>query len=71
MFERIKQFIRAVRTAMIPANKIEELTGAAPLYDSVMQTHIALWRSMYMDNAEWLGKHGNRTVQSCGLPAAI
>lgn len=71
MFERIKQFIRAVRTAMIPANKIEELTGAAPLYDSVMQTHIALWRNMYMDNAEWLGKHGNRTVQSCGLPAAI
>ena len=40
---------------MIPANKIEELTGATAVYDSTMQSNIDLWRRMYMDDAEWLG----------------
>ena len=56
---------------MIPANKIEELTGATAVYDSTMQSNIDLWRRMYMDDAEWLGQHGNRNVTSCGLPSAI
>ena len=71
MFERLKQLIKAVRQAMIPANKIEELTGATAVYDSTMQSNIDLWRRMYMDDAEWLGQHGNRNVTSCGLPSAI
>ena len=54
MFERLKQLIKAVRQAMIPANKIEELTGATAVYDSTMQSNIDLWRRMYMDDAEWL-----------------
>ena len=49
---------------MIPANKIEELTGATAVYDSTMQSNIDLWRRMYMDDAEWLGQHGNRNVTS-------
>lgn len=71
MFERLRQFVRAVKMAMIPAQKIEELTGMTPLFDSTMQDQINLWRQMYMDNADWLGVHGNRNVQSLGLPAAI